>query len=162
ILKLLDAGPGRWDLSRVKGMLVGGAAAPRAMIAAFKQRHNLTVSHGWGMTETSPVACRAMVPSDLQSAGEETQIDYLAMQGLPLALVELRARDGAGNEILHDGETMAELEVRGPWVAAAYYENAEQADGWTDDGWFLTGDIVSIHPRGFIQIKDRAKDVIKS
>ena len=57
---------------------------------------------------------------------------------------------------------MGELEVRGPWVAAAYYDDPEQADRWTDDGWFRTGDIVSMHPRGFIQIKDRSKDVIKS
>jgi fatty-acyl-CoA synthase len=57
---------------------------------------------------------------------------------------------------------MGELEVRGPWVAAGYYNTPEQADRWTDDGWFRTGDIVSIHPRGFIQIKDRSKDVIKS
>jgi acyl-CoA synthetase (AMP-forming)/AMP-acid ligase II len=61
-----------------------------------------------------------------------------------------------------DGESMGELEVRGPWVASGYYEDASQADRWTDDGWFKTGDIVSMHPRGFIQIKDRSKDVIKS
>jgi fatty-acyl-CoA synthase len=83
------------------------------------------------------------------------------MQGLPLPLVELRARVGQ-EDIPWDGETMGELEVRGPWVAGAYYETPEQADRWTDDGWFRTGDIVSIHPRGYVQIKDRSKDVIKS
>jgi len=61
-----------------------------------------------------------------------------------------------------DGEAMGELEVRGPWVAASYYDSPEQEDRWTSDGWFKTGDIVSMHPRGFIQIKDRSKDVIKS
>ena len=70
------------------------------------------------------------------------------MQGLPLPFVELRARDDEGNEIPWDGEAMGELEVRGPWVAAGYYDTPEQADRWTDDGWFKTGDIVSIHPRG--------------
>jgi fatty-acyl-CoA synthase len=162
ILQLLDAYPGRWDLSRMKGMLVGGSAAPRAMIAGFKDRHNLTVCHGWGMTETSPVASVAALPGEIGSADDETKFDYLAMQGLPLALVELRARDDAGNEIPRDGETMGELEVRGPWVASAYYETPESADRWTDDGWFKTGDIVSFDPRGHIQIKDRSKDVIKS
>ena len=83
------------------------------------------------------------------------------MQGIPLPFVEVRARIG-DDEIPWDGETMGELEVRGPWVAAGYYDTPEQADRWTDDGWFRTGDIVSIHPRGFIQIKDRSKDVIKS
>jgi fatty-acyl-CoA synthase len=161
ILQLLDANPGRWDLSKMKGMLVGGSAAPRAMIAGFKQRHGLTVCHGWGMTETSPVASMAMLPGDLAQADEETQFDYIAMQGLPLPLVELRVRVG-DEEVPADGETMGELEIRGPWVAAGYYNTPEQADRWTADGWFRTGDIVSIHPRGHIQIKDRSKDVIKS
>jgi len=161
ILQMLDADPGRWDLSKMKGMLVGGSAAPRAMIAGFKQRHGLNVVHGWGMTETSPVASTAQLAGDLHDADEETQFDFIAMQGLPLPYVEVRARVG-DDEIPWDGETMGELEVRGPWVAAGYYDTPEQADRWTDDGWFRTGDIVSIHPRGFIQIKDRSKDVIKS
>jgi fatty-acyl-CoA synthase len=162
ILQLLDADPGRWDLTRMKGMLVGGSAAPRAMIAAFKQRHDLVVCHGWGMTETSPVASVASLPGELSTAGDETRFDYIAMQGIPLPLVELRARGDDGNEIPRDGATMGELEVRGPWVAGTYYELPECADRWTDDGWFKTGDIVSFDPHGHIQIKDRSKDVIKS
>jgi fatty-acyl-CoA synthase len=162
ILQLLDANPGRWDLSRMKGMLVGGSAAPRAMIAGFKQRHGLTIVHGWGMTETSPVASEAMLPGELATADEEEQFDYISMQGLPLPLVELRLRDAEGKELPWDGESMGELEIRGPWVAAGYHNTPEQAERWTDDGWFMTGDVVSMHPRGFIQIKDRAKDVIKS
>jgi fatty-acyl-CoA synthase len=162
ILQLLDANPGRWDLSRMQGMLVGGSAAPRAMIAGFQERHGLRVCHGWGMTETSPVASVAALPGELSQADPDTQYDYMAMQGLPLPLVELRGRDEQGNEIPRDGETMGELEVRGPWVAAAYYDSPEQAERWTDDGWFKTGDIVSFDPRGHIQIKDRSKDVIKS
>jgi fatty-acyl-CoA synthase len=143
-------------------MLVGGSAAPRALIAGFKERHNLVVCHGWGMTETSPVASVAALPGELSDASEETKFDYMAMQGLPLAFVELRARDDSGNEIPRDGEAMGELEVRGPWVASAYYESPDQADRWTDDGWFKTGDIVSFDQCGHIQIKDRSKDVIKS
>jgi len=162
ILGLLDANPGRWDLSKMKGMLVGGSAAPRSMIAAFKQRHGMNVVHGWGMTETSPVASTAQLVGDLRRADEEEQFDYIAMQGLPLPLVEVRNRDADGKLLPWDGESMGELEIRGPWVAAGYYETPEQADRWTDDGWFKTGDVVSIHPRGFIQIKDRSKDVIKS
>jgi fatty-acyl-CoA synthase len=162
ILQLLDANPGKWDLSCMKGMLVGGSAAPRAMIAGFKQRHGLTVVHGWGMTETSPVATTAALPGELADADEETQFDFVAMQGIPLPLVELRVRDDEGKELPWDGETMGELEVRGPWVAAGYYETPDQAERWTDDGWFKTGDIASLHPKGFVQIKDRTKDVIKS
>ena len=162
ILQLLDANPGKWDLSCMKGMLVGGSAAPRAMIAGFQQRHGLTVVHGWGMTETSPVATTAALPGELADADEETQFDFVAMQGIPLPLVELRVRDDEGKELPWDGETMGELEVRGPWVAAGYYETPDQAERWTDDGWFKTGDIASLHPKGFVQIKDRTKDVIKS
>ncbi len=162
ILALLDASPERWDMSKVKGMLVGGSAAPRAMIAGFKLRHGIDVIHGWGMTETSPVASTAQLPGELAEADLETQFDFIAMQGLPLPLVELRNRDADGNELPWDGESVGELEVRGPWVASGYYETPDSAHRWTDDGWFKTGDVVAIHPLGFIQIKDRSKDVIKS
>jgi fatty-acyl-CoA synthase len=161
ILQALEANPGRWDLSKMKGMLAGGSAVPRALIAAYKQKHGLTVVQGWGMTETSPVASVTDFPDDLREADEETQFDFAAMAGMPLPFVEIRARVGE-DEIPWDADTMGELEVRGPWVASGYYDTPEQADRWTEDGWFKTGDICSIHPRGFIQIKDRSKDVIKS
>ena len=161
ILQLLDADPSRWDLSRMKGMLVGGSAVPRAMIAAFEERHGLRICQGWGMTETSPVASTVALPYDLAEADAETRWDYQAMVGFPLPFVEIRVRAG-DEDVPWDGESMGELEVRGPWVAASYYDAPETADRWSDDGWFRTGDIVSIHPRGFIQIKDRSKDVIKS
>jgi fatty-acyl-CoA synthase len=162
ILGLLDADPGRWDLSKLKGMLVGGSAAPRAMIAGFKERHGMSVVHGWGMTETSPVASTAQLVGELADADDETKFDYIALQGLPLPLVELRNRDDDGNVLPWDGESVGELEIRGPWVAAGYYDTPDQSDRWTDDGWFRTGDVVSLHPGGYIQIKDRSKDVIKS
>jgi acyl-CoA synthetase (AMP-forming)/AMP-acid ligase II len=162
ILGVLDAEPGKYDLSHMKGMLVGGSAPPRSMIAAFRQRHGLDVCHGWGMTETSPVASVTDLPGDLRYADEETRLDYIALQGIPLPFVEVRARDIDGNGIPWDGEAMGELEIRGPWIAASYYDTPEQVDRWTADGWFRTGDIVSIDERGFISIQDRVKDVIKS
>ncbi len=161
ILQLLDANPGKWDLSAMKAMLVGGSAVPRAMIAAYEQRHGIKIVQGWGMTETSPVASTAALPHDLADVDEETRFDIESWAGMPLPFVEIRIRVG-DEEIAWDGESMGELEVRGPWVAAGYYDTPEQADRWTEDGWFRTGDIASIHPRGFIQIKDRSKDVIKS
>jgi len=118
--------------------------------------------HGWGMTETSPLASVSDYVGGLREADEETQLDIVALQGLPLPFVELRARAEDGGEVPWDGETMGELEVRGPWVASGYYDTPEQADRWTDDGWFRTGDIVSFDARGYMQIKDRSKDVIKS
>jgi fatty-acyl-CoA synthase len=160
ILQRLAANPGKWDLSNMKGMLVGGSAVPRAMIAAFAA-YDIPIVQGWGMTETSPVASTGSLPHDLANVDQETKFDLMALAGIPLAFVEIRARIG-DEEVPWDGESMGELEVRGPWVAAGYYDTPEQADRWTADGWFKTGDIVSIHPRGYIQIKDRSKDVIKS
>jgi fatty-acyl-CoA synthase len=162
ILQLLDANPDRWDLSALRAMLVGGSAAPRAMIAGFKERHGLHVCHGWGMTESSPVASLSDLHPDLAHGDVDIRFDFQAKQGIPLPLIEWRVRDDAGNEVPWDGVSMGELEMRGPWVAAGYYDTPEQADRWTDDGWFKTGDIVSMHPRGYMQIQDRSKDVIKS
>jgi fatty-acyl-CoA synthase len=161
MLQLLDANPGKWDLSHMKGMLVGGSAVPRAMIAAYKERHGMSVVQGWGMTETSPVASVTDFVGGLAEADQDTQFDFVSMAGVPLPFVEIRVRAG-DEDVPWDADSMGELEVRGPWVAAGYYEDETQADRWTDDGWFRTGDIVSMHPKGFIQIKDRSKDVIKS
>ncbi len=113
------------------------------------------------MTETSPVASVTDFIGDLRHADLDTKYDYSAMAGIPLPLVETRVMLGS-EELPWDGESMGELEVRGPWVAASYYDDDELKDRWSEDGWFRTGDIVSMDPRGFIQIKDRSKDVIKS
>jgi len=161
MLQLLDANPGKWDLSHMSGMLVGGSAVPRSMIAAYKERHGLNVVQGWGMTETSPVASVTDFIGDVRDADQDTKYDYVAMAGIPLPFVEVRVRAG-DEDVPWDAESMGELEVRGPWVASSYYDDEELADRWTADGWFRTGDIVSMHPKGFIQIKDRSKDVIKS
>ena len=161
ILQELDKNPGRWDLSSLRAMLVGGSAAPKGMIRGFQERHGLRVIHGWGMTETSPVGTLSQLPPDLAGAPDEVQYAYRAKQGRPVPLVEIRARNERG-VVPWDGETMGELEVRGPWIAAAYYEAPEAADRWTEDGWLRTGDIATIDPRGFVEIKDRDKDLVKS
>ncbi|HXW81113.1 MAG TPA: long-chain fatty acid--CoA ligase [Acidimicrobiales bacterium] len=161
LLRLLDGYPGRWDLSRLRGMTVGGSAVPRALIEAFKERHGLSIVQGWGMTETSPAGTMTDFIGDLRHASPATQYEFAAMAGLPFPLVEVRVRVG-DEEMPWDGQSMGELEVRGPWVASSYYDDEEQVDRWTDDGWFRTGDLATVHPRGFVQIKDRSKDVIKS
>ncbi len=83
------------------------------------------------------------------------------MQGIPIPFCAIRAR-GAGGIVPWDGQTMGELEVRGPSIASAYFASDEGADRWTDDGWFRTGDIVTIHPDGLVEVQDREKDLVKS
>jgi fatty-acyl-CoA synthase len=161
ILQMLDAQPDRWDLSSLRSMIVGGSAAPRSMIEGFQKRHGLHVTHAWGMTEMSPLGTVAELTSDIEAQPEDVQFAYRAKQGLPAPFVEIRAR-GEEGLVPWDGQTMGELEVRGVWIASQYYEDDSQADRWTADGWFRTGDIVTIDERGFIEIQDRTKDVIKS
>ena len=115
------------------------------------------------MTETSPVASTSQLLGELGDADERDAVRLHRDAGHCRCRSSSCAhRDVDGNILPWDGESMGELEIRGPWVAAGYYDTPEQAERWTDDGWFKTGDVVSIHPRGFIQIKDRSKDVIKS
>jgi fatty-acyl-CoA synthase len=161
MLQLLDAEPGKYDLSRVRSMIVGGSAAPRAMIEGFQERHGLHVTHAWGMTEMTPLGTVAELTSELQQEPMDVQYAYRAKQGIPAPFVEIRGR-GPDGFIPWDGQAMGELEVRGVWIASGYYEDDSQADRWTDDGWFKTGDIVTIDERGYIEIQDRAKDLVKS
>ncbi len=161
VLQVLDRKPRAYDLSRLRGILVGGSAAPRSMIQGFQERHGLSIMHGWGMTEFPPPATMFHLPKNLREASIEEQYDYRAKQGRTTPFHEIRAR-GAQGVVPWDGKTVGELEVRGPWVASSYYDCPEGACSFTPDGWFRTGDIVSIHPNGCIEIQDRAKDVIKS
>jgi len=161
ILSALDASPGGHDLSSMRCMLVGGSAAPKSMIMGFQERHNLRILHAWGMTETSPLGSVCGLTSELQKASPEVQYTYRAKQGIAAPFVEMRARNENGIAPW-DGKTMGELEVRGPWISKAYYNTPDEEGKFTSDGWFRTGDIVSIESNGYIEIKDRSKDVIKS
>jgi fatty-acyl-CoA synthase len=161
ILALLDAHPKKWDLSRLRQMMVGGSAAPPAMIDGFERRHGLNVVHAWGMTETNPVGSVARVKQSLDGGGEEARLSYRASQGYALPFFEMRHCDDQGRVLPWDGEVMGELEVRGPWVAASYVGD-EGKDRWAADGWFKTGDVVTIDAEGYVRICDRSKDVIKS
>ncbi len=161
VLQELDRNPGKYDLSSLRAIVIGGSAAPESMIRGYKERHGLTVIHAWGMTEMTPLGTLCNLPSTLTNAPTDEQYRYRSKQGTPMPLVEIRAR---ADETLvpWDGQTMGELEVRGAWVASQYY-NTPGADGrFTADGWFKTGDIVTIANCGCIEITDRAKDLVKS
>jgi len=161
LLQALDEAPGTRDLSALRALLVGGSAAPEAMIRGYEERHGLTVLHAWGMTEMTPLGTVSHLRSELGDEPADARYRCRAKQGLPAPLVEVRARSG-DRAVPRDGETMGELEVRGPWVARGYYEAPDADDRFTDDGWFRTGDICTIDPLGYVEIQDRAKDLIKS
>ena len=145
----------------MRTMTVGGAAPPRAMIEAFGERHGLHITHGWGMTEMSPIGTISGAPGQEQGLSGAAAYDKRAQQGPPIPFVEIRAQGETGL-VAWDGESMGELEGRGPSIASSYYDAPEAADRWTDDGWFRTGDIVTIGPDGYVEIQDRAKDLVKS
>ncbi|HZT77840.1 MAG TPA: long-chain fatty acid--CoA ligase [Vicinamibacterales bacterium] len=161
VLQLLDDHPRAYDLSAMRAMFVGGSAVPQSLIESFETRHRMRIVQAWGMTEMAPLGSICHVPATLADQPAEAQFKYRAKQGRPAPFVEIRGRDERGL-IAWDGTTMGELEVRGPWIASAYFRRDDCGDRFTDDGWFKTGDIVTIDASGTIQVQDRSKDVIKS
>jgi fatty-acyl-CoA synthase len=145
------------DLSSLTNATCGGSAVPRQLMRDFQERHGVNIFQAWGMTETSPVATFSR---PLEGEHDERYWDVRAKQGRPLPWVELRLTDDDG-EVAWDGESTGEIEVRGPWIAARYF-NDESGDEKFDAGWLRTGDIAAVDADGFVQITDRAKDVIKS
>jgi fatty-acyl-CoA synthase len=113
------------------------------------------------MTEMSPVGTLSGAPGQETGLSPQESYSRRAMQGLPIPFVEIRASSEQGL-VPWDGQTMGELEVRGPSIASAYFASDAGVDRWTDDGWFKTGDVVTIHPDGFVEVQDRAKDLVKS
>lgn len=147
--------------ARLKRVLIGGSAAPRALIERLQNELGLEVVHLWGMTETSPVGTCASLPHRLADRSGEEKLQLQLKQGRAFYGVELKITDDAGRELARDGKAFGMLKVRGPWVARSYYrgEGGEILDA---DGWFATGDVATLDADGYMQITDRAKDVIKS
>jgi fatty-acyl-CoA synthase len=155
VLQYLEDHPA--DVSTLGEVVIGGSACPPALMRAFEDRHGIHVLHAWGMTETSPLGSVARPPA---SATGEQVWTYRESQGRMPASVEARLVDEHGTELPWDGETVGELQVRGPWVTARYYGDDDPAK--FDEGWLRTGDVGYLTPDGFLGLTDRVKDVIKS
>ncbi|MDQ1642023.1 MAG: hypothetical protein QOJ90_1374 [Actinomycetota bacterium] len=155
LLAHLDATPS--DMTSLREVVVGGSACPPALMQAFEQRHGVRITHAWGMTETSPLGSVAQPPPGLSA---EQEWPYRVSQGLLPAGVTGRLVGPDGTRLPHDGTSVGELEVRGPWVTASYYRDDDPEK--FHDGWLRTGDVGSLTPDGYLTLTDRSKDVIKS
>jgi fatty-acyl-CoA synthase len=155
-------GAGRADLSSLRQVLVGGSTCPPALIKEFEEEHGVRVMQGWGMTETSPIATVSHPPAGLAA---DDAWPYRISQGRLLPSLEARLIGSDGTPVPHDGKSVGELEIRGPWIADSYYRpepaDAEAAKRFAN-GWLRTGDIGSLTPDGYLTLTDRAKDVIRS
>lgn len=162
LFKYIDETPGL-DLSalRLERVVIGGSAAPRAIIERFRRELDVFVIHAWGMSETSPLASIGNLLPRHKELPVDEQVSMQVKQGRAIYGVELRIRGEDGAPLAHDGKTSGDLLVRGPWIASAYFKN-EGGDILDEEGWFATGDVANIDAEGYIQITDRSKDVIKS
>ncbi|HEU4976114.1 MAG TPA: long-chain fatty acid--CoA ligase [Baekduia sp.] len=162
---VLDELDGR-DVSALTRVVCGGSAVPKALSEAYRTKTGRPILQAWGMTETSPIGSVATIKSTLADRPEEELADLRATAGVIAPLLECRIVDSvppAGEaEQPWDGRAQGELQVRGPWVAAAYYADERSAGSFTADGWLRTGDVATISPEGYIRLVDRTKDVIKS
>ena len=147
-------------LDSVTTALVGGSAAPRAMIQEFEEKHDVFLMHGWGMTEMSPLGTATSRTAEMDNMDIESRYDLQEKQGKAFFGVEMTIADDEGNELPKDGVAFGRLLVKGPTIVERYFKTNESS--LDENGWFDTGDVAKIHPEGSMEIVDRSKDVIKS
>ena len=140
-----------------RAVACGGSAVPRSLMERFEERHGVRIIQAWGMTETSPIAAIAFPPT---GCGPGEEMAWRAKTGRIVPGVELRLKDDSGREVPREGRSAGEIQVRGPRITGAYYR--DPSPDKFDNGWLRTGDVGCVYENGFIQITDRAKDVIKS
>jgi len=161
VLEALNKFPGRWKFSWPIEMHLGGAPTSEALMRGFDQ-HGITVVCSWGMTETTPLGTTSRLRPSMNDWSEEKKYPQRLKAGMAAPFVEARIMRLDGTPVPHDGITIGEIEVRGPWVAAAYYKSPEEAHKWSPDGWLRTGDMGHIDEYGYVKLVDRSKDLIKS
>ncbi len=150
------------DVSALRAIPCGGSSVPKALSEAYREQIGLPILQAWGMTETSPLGSVAHVKSSLQGLSEDEKADIRTTIGLPSPGVEIRVVAPDGTVVPPDGETSGEIQIAGPWIAAAYYNDDRSPQSFTDDGWLKTGDVATVDQHGYIRIVDRTKDVVKS
>ncbi|MDQ0217624.1 fatty-acid--CoA ligase [Peribacillus cavernae] len=158
LLKELDEN--EYDTSSLRAVICGGSAAPKSMIKAYEQKHNIPFIHAYGMTETSPIVFASTMKSYHDDLDEEEKYELKAKQGMTVPGIEIKVV-GREGEVVNDGKEMGELLIRGPWIADEYYRD-DRTEGAFKDGWLYTGDVVTVDEDGFVKIVDRTKDLIKS
>ncbi len=158
----LEAAPDKYDLSKLTRLTCGGSAPPVSMMRWYWDTHGIEMIQGWGMTETNPLGTlsRKVAKRSHVSISENQQFQNIAKAGLPMPGLEIEIFDEDWNPLPHDGEAVGELCIRGPWIAASYF-NDPQPDKF-HDGWLVTGDVAKIDSEQYIIISDRSKDLIKS
>jgi len=148
-------------LTTVKRLVIGGSAAPPAMIRSFDEQFGVTVLHAWGMTEMSPLGT-VNTPKAKHLKLSAAERDRVRLnQGRPIYGVDMKIVDDDGRELPRDGKAFGDLLVRGPWIVSGYFKG-EGCNVLREDGWFPTGDVATLDADGYMQITDRSKDVIKS
>jgi acyl-CoA synthetase (AMP-forming)/AMP-acid ligase II len=141
--------------------VIGGAAAPRAMIETFEKEYDVRVIHAWGMTEMSPLGTACNLKKKHLNYSIDQKIDLSLKQGRAVYGVDMKIVDAAGNDLPWDGKAFGNLLVRGPWITSGYFKG-EGGNAVDENDWFDTGDVATIDADGYMQITDRSKDVIKS
>jgi fatty-acyl-CoA synthase len=154
------------DISSIRSIVVAGSALPRKFVELYYRKYGIRLMLAWGMTEITPIGTVTALKRGLECLPESQRLDVMARHGIPLAGVDIRIVNEAGEELAWNATSMGELQVRGPWVAGGYYNDPTRDEAVVDarfqDGWFRTGDVATIDAEGYIQITDRTKDMIKS
>ena len=161
VMDYLERSGESYDFSSLREVISGGSAVPPSLIQNYQDKLGVTISHAYGMTETTPLVAVNRLKSNLRGSSEEEKLEIAGEQGLVVAGLEMKLVDEQGQELPWDGQQRGELFFRGPWVAREYF-NDDRSQETFIDGWYHSGDIASVDPDGYIHIADRVKDMVKS